>query len=149
MIPVFSAAISDSDAIFDIFKNARSEMTYLPDIHPSAETREFINNLVKSGYVLVAKENGRVVGFVHAKDGWVNHLYVDPPFQNQGVGNALLEEVKKQNPNGLNLWVFEENVNAIKFYEREGFVLVDKREKEQADNEEGLSDRKYYWKKTQ
>lgn len=141
------ASLSHVGQIFDIFEKARGEMTYLPDIHTSEETQVFINNLVKSGGVLVAKEHSGVVGFVHAKNGWVNHLYVDPAFQNQGVGKALLEEVKKQNPNGLNLWVFEENVNGIKFYEREGFELVEKRGKAQADNEEGLSDRKYCWKK--
>lgn len=96
---------------------------------------------------MVAKKERVVLGFIHSENGWVNHLYVDLTCQNRGIGKVLLEEVKKQNPQGLNLWVFEENVNAIKFYEREGFELIEKRGKEQADNEEGLSDRKYFWKR--
>jgi ribosomal protein S18 acetylase RimI-like enzyme len=49
-------------------------------------------------------------------------------------------------PAGLSLWVFEDNIDAIRFYEREGFQLVKKRDIEEQDNEEGLPDRLYKWK---
>ncbi|MDO8269069.1 MAG: GNAT family N-acetyltransferase [Candidatus Levybacteria bacterium] len=147
MIIISIADLSDADQIFDIFEKARGEMKYLPDIHTSEETHVFVTSLVISGGVLVAKEKGRVAGFIHAKDGWVNHLYIDPAFQNQGVGKVLLEEVKEQNPEGLYLWVFEENLGAIKFYEREGFRLIEKRDIDHVDNEEHLPDRKYSWQK--
>lgn len=47
---------------------------------------------------------------------------------------------------GIQLMVFEDNKGAIKFYEREGFVLMEKRNQEQAKNEENLSDRRYEWR---
>ncbi len=73
-------------------------------------------------------------------------LYIDPKFHNKGYGKLLLNHAKELSPNGLYLWVFEDNIGAIKFYEREGFKLIEKRDKDNADNEENLPDRKYYWK---
>jgi len=61
----------------------------------------------------------------------------------------LLDKIKSISFGQLYLWVFEDNTNAIRFYEREGFNLVEKRDKEKADNEEHLADRKYTWSKSQ
>lgn len=36
--------------------------------------------------------------------------------------NRIFEEVVKRGRNSLGLWVGEENINAIKFYEKLGFI---------------------------
>ena len=52
-------------------------------------------------------------------------LYVEPFFQGQGIGKALVKELikntKANNAKAVFLWVLEENVNAIKFYTSLGF----------------------------
>ena len=42
----------------------------------------------------------------------------------------------------LDLWTFESNVGAQRFYERAGFVVVDRTD---GDNEEQAPDRRYRW----
>ena len=130
------------DEVLVIFEQARGLMTYLPQLHTHEETKNFILELLKSGSTFIAQEEA-IMGFVTIENGWVEHLYVSPQFQDHGVGKKLLDKAKELSPGGLKLWVFEENSGAIKFYEREGFRLIKKRNKEEQDNEEGQPDRLY------
>ena len=133
------------DEVMGIFKSARGEMTYLPQLHTHEETKKFVLALLEKGITFIALET-EVMGFVCVENGWVEHLYVAPHFQGIGVGKELLDKAKRLSPAGLSLWVFEDNIDAIRFYEREGFQLVKKRDIEEQDNEEGLPDRLYKWK---
>ncbi|MBR1754854.1 GNAT family N-acetyltransferase [bacterium] len=58
-------------------------------------------------------------------------LYVDPFFQNEGVGSALMdfneEQAKLANEKEVFLWVLEKNAHAINFYEKKGFVNTQER----------------------
>ena len=144
-IMITTAVPRNAENVYKVFKRARAHMTYLPHLHTDEETEKFIAGLVKEGNVSIAKIEERIVGFTELRDGWIEHLYVDPEFQNQGIGTSLMNYLKQLSPSGLTLWVFEENKGAIAFYEREGFVLVEKRDLEHANNEEHLPDRKYHW----
>jgi ribosomal protein S18 acetylase RimI-like enzyme len=146
-IEIVIAKTPDTPSIIDIFTKARSEMEYLPDIHTQDETKEYLASLVSDGSVLVAKSGNSILGFSQLKDGWVHHLYIDPQFQSKGVGKLLLDKMKQHAPFGLRLRVFEDNIDAIRFYEREGFKLEEKRNIEHTKNEENLPDRLYSWKK--
>lgn len=132
------------DEVLNVFLLARGEMEYLPTLHTPEETKEFIFSLLKKGNTYIAKDMF-VVGFVTIEEGWIEHLYIHPKFQNKGIGKSLLDTAKKLPPGGLQLWVFEDNVRAIKFYEREGLKLIKKRDRKEQDNEEGLPDRLYKW----
>ncbi len=89
--------------------------------------------------VIVAEAEGCVLGYASYTQDLIANLYVLPQFQRRGVGTALLEHVLRDRPNGISLWVFEQNVEAISFYERSGFETVTRTSGE--DNEEGLPDR--------
>lgn len=145
-IQIVQARSEDASAVVMIFREARADMTYLPTVHTPKETSDYFSKLVRDGKIQVIKENGVTAGFVQAEDGWIHHLYIAPCFQKKGFGKLLLDKAKETNPAGLQLWVFEANIGAIKFYEREGFVLVQKRDQEKTTNEENLPDRKYQWK---
>jgi GNAT superfamily N-acetyltransferase len=121
-------------------------MLYIPKIHTHKENCEYFKHLINTDTLFVALVDNQLSGFIGIESGWVNHLYIHSNFQNQGVGKALLDFAKKMYPNELQLWVFEDNKNAIRFYEREGFVLDLKRDALQTDNEENLPDRRYLWK---
>lgn len=142
---IIKASISDANSVVTIFNSARAGMTYLPVVHTPDEIVNFFTSLVENGTIWIAKIGNKTVGFMEIKDGWLNHLYILPEFQNQGVGKEMLDIAKQLSPNGLFLMVFENNKGAIQFYEREGFVLQEKRSLAQTTNEEHLPDRKYYW----
>lgn len=144
-IKIYKATEKDETEVLSIFNLARNRMTYLPSLHSPEETSHFILNLIKQGNLYVGRLADKIVGFIDVNEGWVHHLYVNPIFQNKGVGKSLMDFAKQLSPTGLTLWVFEKNKGAITFYEREGFSLALKRNTAEADNEEGLPDRKYVW----
>ena len=55
-----------------------------------------------------------------------------------------MERAKERRPGGFQLWVFQQNATARRFYERRGFVLV--RETDGSDNEERTPDALYAWR---
>lgn len=144
-IEISKAQIKDAVDVVSIFNTTRAEMEYLPIVHSAYETRDFFTNLVNSGKVILLKENDTSVGFMVAAGGWLYHLYIAPMFQAKGYGTLLLNYAKEHNPQGLKLWVFEQNHEAIKFYERGGFELIIKRDIRTTTNEENLPDRMYEW----
>lgn len=70
-----------------------------------------------------------VRGMLHAEDGEVKELYVDPFFQGTGIGSKLLRFAVEQ-LNTRFLWTLEKNQRAIAFYQSYGFALTGERELE-------------------
>lgn len=83
-----------------------------------------------------------LVGLIAIRPGWIDHLYVLPGQQGRGVGTALLE-VAKADARELELWTFQRNTGARRFYERHGFVAVELTDG--AGNEEREPDVRYRW----
>ena len=74
---------------------------------------------LKNTYVF---DDGAVKGILRLNGNEIEKLFVEPNFQNQGIGAELLRfavDVKK----AKFLWVLEYNKRAIAFYERNGFKL--------------------------
>jgi ribosomal protein S18 acetylase RimI-like enzyme len=117
------ATPDDAPAISDLFVRARDQMTYLPRI--PERVRPLLGGwFLERAELWVAEEGGRVVGFAGVSGSELTHLYTDPSAQNRGVGRALLDHVKSLRPERLELWVFQKNEGARRFYERHGFELV-------------------------
>ncbi len=82
--------------------------------------------------ILVAKDDGRVAGFLGYRDrgeespdtGEIFALYVLPEYYGTGLGLQLMEEGRKQleSYREVCLWVLKENPRAIRFYQKCGFV---------------------------
>jgi GNAT superfamily N-acetyltransferase len=118
------AEIDDAKEIATLFKLTRkNNLPYLPQLHTPKEDLEFFKKAIKNEYVVLAQIENKLIGFCSFNNGWLNHLYVLPAFQGQGVGGTLLRYSKARNKE-LNLWVFQKNNKAISFYEKNGFKLV-------------------------
>ena len=84
------------------------------------------------GNLIVAKDNGRVIGFVGYGDcgnetpntGEIFALYVLAEYYGKGVAQKLMKAGLQQLMNypQVCLWVLKENKRAIRFYEKCGFV---------------------------
>lgn len=132
----------DAAAVSRVFVRARDEMTYLPRI--SDEHRPLLGGwFIDRDEVWIA-EQGEVVGFLGLNGDEVSHLYVDPARQGQGIGTALLDHAKRLRPERLELWVFQRNEGARRFYERHDFELV--RLTDGAGNMEKEPDALYEWR---
>jgi ribosomal protein S18 acetylase RimI-like enzyme len=76
---------------------------------------------------------------------WVDQLYVDPELTGREIGSRLLAVAKRERPRGLRLWAFASNTGARRFYERHGFIEVDRTDGHR--NEEGAPDILYVYLK--
>ena len=125
MIPLRRATLGDAAAIADLHRLATfTAMPFLPDLHSAQDRRRFFGATVLAEQeVWVAVLEGRLAGFVAHKPGWVDHLAVHPDFQGRGVGRALMARAMEPGQ-PLQLWTFQRNARARRFYERLGFAPV-------------------------
>jgi GNAT superfamily N-acetyltransferase len=136
------ATPDDATAIGLIHVRAKDAMAYLPRIPDEARPRLGGWFLDKSE-IWVTEEDGAVVGYMGLRGDELSHLYVAPEAQNRGLGAALLDHAKSLRPDRLELWAFQENEGARRFYERHGFRLV--RLTDGRDNMERTPDALYEW----
>jgi len=135
----------DAGSIGGAFVAARSGMTYLPDQPSDDGFRDFIaGRIMGLEEVWVAALDGRVGGFVALEGDRVDHLYVHPDVQSRGIGSELLDLAKSRRPGGFELWVFQKNDGARRFYERHGLQLVTLTDGR--DNMEREPDALYAWR---
>lgn len=89
------------------------------------------DEIIKDIYVF---DDGLIRGFLQVNKTELCKLYVDPFFQNNGVGSHLIKFVTEQ-LRADNLWALEKNVKAIAFYQRHGFHLTGERKLEDGTTE--------------
>jgi putative acetyltransferase len=79
--------------------------------------------MVPVAQIVVAEQNGAMVGFVTIDGtGYLDQLVVSPAQWGSDVSRALVDETKRLSPTGVTLKVNADNIRAIKFYMRNGFV---------------------------
>ncbi len=139
-----AANAGDREAIVGVFHSARAAaLPYLPVLHSGAEDRDFFDGHIAAGATTVAVEDGRVLGFIVVRGERVEHLYIDPGAQRSGVGSVLLCNAQVLHPEGLDLWVFQRNRDAIAFYEAHGFAIAETTDG--SANEEREPDARMVW----
>lgn len=154
------ATAADADMVADVW--LRSFASALPTVsraHSDDEVRSWIRDVVVAGReTWVATVDGAVAAMMvldagsdsadsdgggAAGAGEIDQLYVDPPAQGYGLGSRLVDVAKQRYPVGLELWTFQINATAQRFYERHGFVAVDRTDG--SGNEEREPDIRYRW----
>jgi len=113
-------------------------------VHSEKEDRDwFATEVLPHKEVWVAEADGSAVGVMVLGPGWVNHLYVLAPWTGRGIGARMLDLAKARQPDGLELWAFQSNLGALRFYRRHGFVPVE--ETDGSGNEERAPDVRLRW----
>ena len=114
-----------------------------PPVHSDDDVRNYFSTVVLPTLeVWVVEADRAIVALMVLRDDWIDHLYVEPHWTGCGLGSQLVTLAKTLRPSGLNLWTFESNTRARRFYEQHGFVAIDRTED---DNEEGAPDVRYRW----
>ena len=116
------AEAADAAAIQGIFERALRSADWLPEgAEPDCD---FKRNAAGETVLVCVSEDGQVRGFlsVYAGGAFVHHLYVDAPFQRQGVGAALLAWLDGWLPKPWRLKCVAANTAARAFYARRGWI---------------------------
>lgn len=79
-----------------------------------------------SAAVFTAWDGDRLIGLANALDdgeltAYVHYLLVDPEYQGQGIGTALLELMKKKYADYFHFFLLAEHEDLVGYYERTGF----------------------------
>lgn len=138
------ATKADAARIAEIHRRSReTAMPWLPDLHTPAEDLWYYENLVIPDQdVAIHEVDGVITGFIATAEGWLHHLYVDPDHWKRGIGALLLLSAQAHNKS-LQLWVFQQNIPAIAFYEAHGFAQIEHTDGKA--NEEKLPDVRMRW----
>lgn len=86
-----------------------------------------ITTLEQNGAVtLCIFHAGALAGFVviHPETGWLDQICVGEAFKGNGCAEALMAAARAMSPGVVRLDVNADNVRAIRFYERNGFVQI-------------------------
>ena len=137
-------ALTDMGAAAQVHRIAFDQaMPRLVGLHTPEEDRWFYRERVfKTCRVWGRFDQDALSGLIAFRDGWVEQLYVLPAAQGRGVGTELLD-VAKRACERLELWTFQCNERARRFYEARGFALVE--QTDGARNEEKEPDARYVW----
>jgi GNAT superfamily N-acetyltransferase len=129
-----------------VFRAARERhLPFSLEVHSAAEDADYVARVMLPHHeVWAAEVNGNLTGFIAFAGDMVHHLFVAPPYQGRGVGSQLLEIAKGSRPS-LQLWVFQVNDPAIRFYERHGFTVAERTDG--ANNQEKEPDARMVWTK--
>lgn len=139
------ATDGDAAAIADVYL-ASFHATYdFPLAHTDEQVRAWIAGyLVPRTETWVADEAGRIVAMMAIEDGSLDQLYVASDSQGRGIGSRLVELAKARRPEGLELYTFQVNERARRFYEHHGFLVA--LLGDGSGNEEGQPDVLYRWR---
>jgi GNAT superfamily N-acetyltransferase len=140
------ARSGDAAAVAEVW--LRSFAAALPTVrraHSDDEVRGWVRDVLLPGHdVWVADVEGRVVGLLALSEGWLDQLYLSPDWRGRGLGDRFLAMAKERQPTGLQLWTFQVNEPARRFYARHGFVEAERTDG--ARNEEREPDVRYVWR---
>lgn len=137
---------AEADAVATLWLRSRraSIPAIPPPAHTDAEVRAWFAEVVlPTREVWIADDGGAVRALLVLAEEWIDQLYVDPEHVGRGIGSDLLALAKRRRPAGLELWTFQANAGARRFYERHGFLTTDKTS---GDNEERAPDVRYAWR---
>ncbi len=120
-------------------------LPWLAGLHTPDEDRAFFRDRVYDlGEVWGCFEGAQLLAFIAFSERRIEHLYVLPTHQGRGLGTLLLSLAQRRCLE-LDLWTFQRNEAARRFYERNGFVAVETTDGSR--NEENEPDIRYHWRR--
>ncbi len=121
-------------------------LPWLSDVHTPEEDEDYWRTqLLPNRTILGAVLDQRLVGVIAYGQNEIDQLYVLPDFQAKGIGTMLLRRAQEE-MDEIELWTFQRNANARRFYEHHGFVA--KEETDGTGNEEREPDVLYHWRRS-
>jgi putative acetyltransferase len=157
----------DAVAIADLMRSSKSiAMPWLAVPHTAEEDRNWVasvllpeqdvwlaipadghgeNGIPADGNAETNEDPGNgIAGVLALTPGHLEQLYIATDRQGAGIGRLLVDHAKRLHPGGLELWVFQRNARARRFYEAAGFVLAELTDGATTDERE--PDARYVWR---
>ena len=102
---------------------------------------ETVKKMLPQAEVYVYENDREIWGFIGLNGEYIEGIFVSGEMQSRGIGKRLLDFVKTKKTE-LRLNVYQKNVRAIRFYQREGFKIL----REGMDEATGEKDYEMTWR---
>ncbi len=118
---------ADEEGVLDVWlrawKVARSDIDFEARL---PKFTEHLGGLAEKTTIAVALCDEQIVGAVtiDRKINYLDQLFVAPEYSGQGVAESLIDWAKILSPQEVRLLVNEDNLRAIRFYEKHDFVRM-------------------------
>lgn len=91
---------------------------------------DLVKKLLSDAKVYIFQEDNIIKGFIGViEDGYIAGLFVKEEYQREGIGEKLIKYIKPKY-NQLKLDVYSKNKNAMKFYLKNNFKIVNEKNNE-------------------
>ena len=130
---------TDIDAISGIWLDANREAhDFIPAEYWESNFLPVKEMLLQAEvYVYIDECKNEIEGFVGLDQEYIAGIFVRKEARSKGIGKALLDFIKEKKQE-LTLNVYQKNERAVRFYERQGFQIIDRSIDKSTDEKEYL-----------
>ena len=112
----------DIDRVADIWLKTNLKAHYFIPEQYWTSNYESVKEMMLQAEVYVYEDDKMIQGFVGLSNEYMEGIFVSDEMQSRGIGKILLDYIKDKKDR-LQLKVYQKNVRAMSFYQREGFTI--------------------------
>ena len=112
----------DINRVADIWLKTNLKAHYFIPEQYWTNNYEVVKEMLPQAEVYVYEDDKIIQGFIGINDEYIEGIFVSGKMQSHGIGKALLDYIKDKKGR-LQLNVYQKNVRAMSFYQREGFTI--------------------------
>ena len=113
----------DINAVMEIWKKENIRVHNFIAKDYWKDNYEYVKDILPKADIYVYILDEKIVGFVGVNNNYIEGIFIDINNQHSGIGTSLLDKIKEKKDN-LILNVYKQNKNAIKFYEKNNFIIT-------------------------
>lgn len=113
---------ADVNRVADIWLNTNIKAHSFVPAQYWKNNFETVKEMLLQAEVYVYEDNQKIQGFIGLNSEFIEGIFVSAENQSQGIGGLMLNYIKNKKPK-LSLNVYQKNIRAISFYQREGFEI--------------------------
>lgn len=113
---------TDINRVADIWLKTNLKTHYFIPEQYWTNNYEVVKEMLPQAEVYVYEDDKIIQGFVGINDEYIEGIFVSDEMQSRGIGKMLLDYIKDKKDR-LQLKVYQKNVRAMSFYQREGFTI--------------------------
>lgn len=103
---------------------------------------DLVKSMLPDAEIYIYESEDEVKAFMGTDNGYIAGIFVSDEMQSKGIGKQLLDKIKELYSE-LSLTVYKKNIKAVKFYQREQFLI----KQEQIDKNTGEVEYLMVWSK--
>ena len=113
---------TDINRVADIWLKTNLKAHYFISEQYWKSNYELVKEMMSQAEVYVYEDDKMIQGFIGINDEYIEGIFVSDEMQSCGIGKMLLDYIKDKKDR-LQLKVYQKNVRAMSFYQREGFTI--------------------------